>query len=60
MTVREIAMLEKASIHTVRQWIRLKKLKAKATNTGYEISQKQYDDFVWDCSTGKIIRRNEK
>lgn len=58
MTVKEIAALENTTDQTVRTWIRLKKLKAKSTTTGYEISQKQYEEFVWGCSTGLIKRRD--
>lgn len=57
MTVKEIAKLESVTIYAVRRWIMQKKLKAKSTPTGYEISQKQYEDFVWACSTGEITRR---
>lgn len=58
MTVREIAAIEKTTEQTVRAWIRTKKLKAKLTVCGYDISKAQYEKFVWDCSTGKIKRRN--
>lgn len=37
MTVKEIARSERVHVQTVRQWIKLKKLKARQTVTGYDV-----------------------
>lgn len=45
MTAKEVGKIMGVSGATVRIWIREKKLKAKITPNGWDISQEQLDKF---------------
>lgn len=46
MTVKEVAKIMGVHPKTIKMWINLKKLKAKTTPRGYEISEKQLNDYL--------------
>lgn len=58
MTVKEVAEKENVHVQTVRQWIKLNKLKAKATATGYVISENQYLAFQNIRNFERLKRRD--
>lgn len=48
LTVKELAEKYDVSIHTIRAWIREKKLKAKPTAKGYLINEEYFAQFIRD------------
>lgn len=46
MTVKELSIKYGVSIHTIRTWIREKKIKAKFTQTGYVIKEDYFVEFI--------------
>lgn len=46
LSVSELAIKYGISIHTIRTWIREKKLKAKFTPRGYAINEEYFVEFI--------------
>jgi uncharacterized protein YjcR len=55
MKAKDIASKYKVSPATVKVWIRERKLKAKITPRGYEITEEQLKDFELNQKYTKLI-----